>query len=179
MNLIQTLFPGLAALANNVHPLFVHFPIAFWIGAFLLETLAIFRDEKLHGVATWLLHLGTLAAIVTLPTGFIAEYAAAAHAPGAHNASGHHWIHLHRNFMVATTLIGLGVSSYFLWVNRRGIWPFHRFGLLATTALLAVSVALGADRGARLVYEFGVGVHPDRLKPPVEGDAHSDAHSHE
>jgi len=171
MNLIETLFPGWAGL-SNIHPLFVHFPIALWVSALLLEGLAVARNERLHPIATWFLHLGTIAALVTLPTGFAAEQVAVLADPRGHHTPIHQPIHIHRAWMLVTTGIGLGVSAYFFWVDRKLKWPFHRWGLLAATAVLTVLVAMGADRGARLVYEFGVGVRPALLKTaPETGDA--------
>ena len=166
MNLIETLFPGLAGL-SNIHPLFVHFPIAFWLGALLLEGLAVTRDERLHSTAAWFLHLGTLTALVTVPTGFAAEHAAALADPLGHHGPAHQPIHVHRTWMLVTTGVGFCVSAYFVWVDRRLKWPFHRWGLLAATTLLAALVAMGADRGAQLVYEFGIGVRPALLKTPA------------
>jgi len=177
MNFIETLFPGLAGL-SNIHPLFVHFPIAFWTGALLLEGLAVTRDERLHSTAAWFLHLGTLAALVTVPTGFAAEYAAALADPRGHHGPTHQPIHIHRAWMLVTTGVGFCVSAYFFWVDRKSVWPFHRWGLLAATAVLAALVAMGADRGARLVYEFGTGVRPALLKTPAEADNADTGHGH-
>lgn len=39
---MERLLPGLAA-APNIHPLFVHFPIAFWLAALLFCCLALLR----------------------------------------------------------------------------------------------------------------------------------------
>lgn len=169
MDFIKALLPGLAALPN-IHPLFVHFPIAFWIGALLLEGLAVLRDEKLHeklhGVAAWMLHLGTFCAMATALTGIIAEQNIATHDPLGHHGPAHEPIHVHRNWMLMTTALGLVVSGYFCWVQRRGQWASHRKGLLAAAGLLAVMVSLGADRGAQLVYEFGTGVNANVLRVP-------------
>lgn len=69
--MVESLLPGLSAF-QNIHPIFVHFPIAFFLGTLAMEVVAIFRHEKFHLVVTWMLFLGTLSAIMTLPTGFYA-----------------------------------------------------------------------------------------------------------
>ncbi|WDT73508.1 MAG: hypothetical protein MPW17_23090 (plasmid) [Candidatus Manganitrophus sp.] len=118
---METLLPGMAALQNNIHPLLIHFPIAFFLGALAMEGLAVLRDEKFHFAATWMLYLGTLSALVALPTGFIAANIAAATDPRGHDAPGHDYIHIHRNWMVATTAVGILLTGYLLWINQKRI----------------------------------------------------------
>jgi len=85
--MVETLLPGLAAL-HNVHPMFVHFPIAFFLGALAMELVAIWVHERFHFVATWMLYLAALSAVVTATTGFLAMNQIAA-ASGGHAAPGH------------------------------------------------------------------------------------------
>ena len=66
------MLPGLKSMLN-IHPLFVHFPIAFWFGALLFEALAIWRsNNEFHRTAVCLLYLGTLAAFAAAFTGWLA-----------------------------------------------------------------------------------------------------------
>ena len=167
---MDVLFPGMAALKNNIHPLLVHFPIAFFLGALLMEGLAVLRDEKFHFPATCMLYLGTLSAMITLPTGLIAANLVAATDPRGHDAPGHDFIHFHRNWMVAATLMGVFLSGYIFWINQRKKWISHRWGLLVGLILLSAAVALGADRGGRLVFEFGVGINPEIIKEMPRAD---------
>ncbi|MBI3621106.1 MAG: hypothetical protein HY208_02825, partial [Nitrospirae bacterium] len=67
--MMEQILPGLAAL-QNIHPLFVHFPIAFFWGALAMEGAAILVHERFHFAATWMLYLGALSALVTAATGF-------------------------------------------------------------------------------------------------------------
>ena len=56
------MLPGLKSMLN-IHPLFVHFPIAFWFGALLFELLAIWRsNNEFHSTAVRLLNIGTICA---------------------------------------------------------------------------------------------------------------------
>lgn len=172
--MIETVLPGLSAI-QNIHPMFVHFPIAFFLGAFAMEGLAVLRDEKFHLVATWMLYLGTLSAVVTATTGFLAMYQIAA-ASGGHHAPGHEFIHIHRNWMVSVTTIGVLLSIYLFWINKKGRWRFHRWRFFGGLLLLSMLLTLGADRGARLVFEFGRGVNPKVLKATTEGNKHGNGH---
>lgn len=171
--MIETILPGLSAI-QNVHPMLVHFPIAFFLGAVAMEGLAVFRHERFHVVATWMLYLGTLSALVTAPTGFVAMNSIAAAESGGPD---HEFIHVHRNWMVAVTLLGTSLSAYLVWITRRGTWASHRWALFSGLVLLGALVILGADRGARLVFAFGVGVNSEVIREPVpaqeyRGDGH-------
>ncbi|MEW6682661.1 MAG: DUF2231 domain-containing protein [Nitrospirota bacterium] len=57
--MIDTLLPGLAALPN-MHPLLVHFPIAFFCGALVMEGAAVLYSERLHIAATWATSMSTV-----------------------------------------------------------------------------------------------------------------------
>jgi uncharacterized membrane protein len=68
-----TLLPGVQHL-QNIHPLVVHFPIAFLMGAALSYFLSwIFRNQTFATSAFLLLILGTLAAGAAVGTGLYAE----------------------------------------------------------------------------------------------------------
>src|SRR5712691_7234162 len=69
------ILPGLKGMLNH-HPLLVHFPIAFWLGALLFELLAVARSsEEWHRTAVRLLYLGTLTAFAAVGSGLLAEEA--------------------------------------------------------------------------------------------------------
>lgn len=180
---MKILFPGLDALPN-MHPLFVHFPIALFMSALGMEMLAVvLRREKFHIVATYMLYLGAATALLTVITGIGAEFSLAALHPDGHSAPGHNHIHTHKNFMIITTLFGSLLAGYLYWINAKEKWNTHRWGLLVGLIILAGLTAMGSDRGARLVYEFGMGVNPAIIKtqslenhraddPHDEGDDH-------
>lgn len=169
--------PGLFAL-QNIHPMLVHFPIALLLSALAMEALAVLmKDERFHFVATWILYLGTVAAVITVPTGFMAmNQVASAVDSGSHNAPGHDFIHIHRDWMVATTSLAVFLSAYLFWINRKKRWASQRRQFLVGLALLSVLLVLGADRGARLVFEFGTGVNPRAFEATPQTKNHEDAH---
>jgi len=83
MEVFAGMLPGITEMAN-VHPLFVHFPIALLNGFLLMELLGAITDKRsLRSAATWMLYLGTLGAVVTVITGLIAE-SGVGHGAGVH-----------------------------------------------------------------------------------------------
>lgn len=54
----------------NIHPMLVHFPIAFLNGFFLMEVIGfISKREEFRAAARWMLYLGTLGALVAVAAG--------------------------------------------------------------------------------------------------------------
>ena len=148
----------LPAWAPNLHPLIVHFPIAWLIAALAVDVVALVRPR-----ATWtdttaacLYPAGALSAFVAYLTG--RQAAAGVLVPGmAQPIVQDHW-----NWAIATTLYFSAVAAVRLALTLRR----RRLSFAARTA--AVAVGLGgmfllfhtAEQGARLVYEHGVGVAP-------------------
>jgi len=70
---IDRILPGVSHL-QNLHPLFVHFPIAFIYGAALLYLLGWMRaSEPFKWSAFWMLMLGALGVAASVGTGLYAE----------------------------------------------------------------------------------------------------------
>ena len=158
---MKAILPGLNGMLN-VHPIFVHFPIVFWLGALLFEALAVLRpapggaglgsSDELHRTAARLLYLGTLAGLLAVGTGLLAQEAVPEKGPA------HEVVELHETLMLITTSLALGLCmvAFFL---RNNFTPGRRklllLGLLAVAGLLTI----GADRGAQLVYQYGTAVN--------------------
>ena len=157
---MQTLLPGLKA-ALNYHPIFVHFPIVLWLAALLFELLAVWRaNDDMHRTAMRLLYLATLAAGVTLLSGFGAE-------DSVPRGPAHDVVELHQNFMVATSSLSLGLCL-FAFLARKDFTAKFRKLMLLGLAILAVVMTLGVDRGAQLVYQYGAGVNWPAAQQQVE-----------
>ena len=62
-----------------------------------------------------MIYIGTLMAVVTIPTGFLAMNNIAAVDPRDHNAPGHDFIHIHGDWMVSVTLVSNLLSGYLYW----------------------------------------------------------------
>lgn len=153
MGMMDALLPGLAAV-EDLHPLVVHFPIALWSAALLFWVLALRGRDELWYAGRWVLYLGSLTALVAVGTGLWAEDRL------GHDTPGHELVHVHRNFMIAATVLG-GATALLARAMRRRGGAWIRAGLLAALLLTTVVCALGADRGALLVYGHGVGTRAE------------------
>ena len=155
---MEAILPGLKGMLNY-HPLFVHFPIAFWLGALLFEALAVMRSsDELHRMAARLLYLGTLTAFAAAGTGLLAEESVPEAGPA------HDVMELHQKLMLATTSVAVGLCMFAFFMRRRftaGLRKLFLLGLVVLAGLLAV----GSDRGAQLVYQYGVAVNWPKAQP--------------
>lgn len=144
--------PGLRGM-QNYHPLFVHFPIAFWLGALLFELLASRRGkEEFHRAAAWLLYLGTLGALAAVGTGLFAEEAVPETGPARDV------MELHETFMLISTSLAVGLCMLAFFRRRNFTRTLQRL-FFAGLLVLAVLLGLGSDRGAQLVYQYATSVH--------------------
>ena len=71
--MIQNLLPGIEHL-QNIHPLVVHFPLAFLFGSALFYLLALLSSKDAMATTAFsLLIVGTLGAAAAVGTGIYAE----------------------------------------------------------------------------------------------------------
>ena len=150
--MLTTLFPGVQHL-QNIHPLFVHFPIAFLVGAALFYLLAwILRKDHLAITAFWVLILGTISAAATVATGLYAEEGVMIARSVREQLLGHH-----EDLMVTTLCLSVGLA---IWATVAR--PFPKRGRLIFMLVflgLLVVMSFGADYGARMVYDYNAGGH--------------------
>ncbi len=157
--MIDRLLPGVSHL-QNLHPLVVHFPIAFLCGATALYLLAwATRSEKLEWAALWLLILGFLGAALSVGTGLYAG-------PGVMVAKSVRTALLrpHKLLMIAASALTTVLTVWAVVARpmpRRGRALFVA-GLLAIVAL----IAKGADYGGRMVYDYNAG--GDACSQPID-----------
>jgi uncharacterized membrane protein len=147
---MASLLPGAQHL-QNPHPLVVHFPIAFLMGAVFVYFLAWATGrESLAWTALWLLLLGALSAAIAVATGLYAESGVMV-APLVRAAL----LVPHKRFMLGN--VGLGsVIAVWAIVAR----PFPTKGRLLFLFMLLVLLAgltKGADYGGRMVYDYNAG----------------------
>lgn len=146
---------GFAAVKDlfNIHPMFVHFPVAFLPGALLLFGLGIvFKKPELNAAGRVCLYLAVAGALTAVTTGIIAEDSF------PHNATIHHIMGTHETLAwIALGLSGvLGTWSFFHSEHRpKGAWAFLLLLGLANLTIMQV-----ADLGARMVYLEGAAVKP-------------------
>jgi uncharacterized membrane protein len=146
----------LPAWAPNLHPIVVHFPIA-WLTAALIVDLVSFVLPRAAWAATMagiLYPTGAASAWVAYLSG--RQGAANVLIPGmAHALVLDHW-----NWALATTICFTGVAAgRLIFIFLRKPPPFWTRAVLTVGGLAGMLLLFQTgERGARLVYEFGVGV---------------------
>ena len=148
--MLEILLPGVQHL-QNIHPLVIHFPIAFLVGAALFYFLSwIFRNQTFATTAFLLLILGTLAAGAAVGTGLYAEEGVM-----VSRSVREHLLEPHETFMLVTLGLSIVLSVWALIARpfpKKGKWVF----LLLFLVLLGI-MTVGADYGARMVYDYNAG----------------------
>ncbi len=145
--MIQNLLPGIQHL-QNIHPLVIHFPMAFLFGAALFYVLALLSSREIIATTAFsLLIVGTLGAAAAVGTGIYAEPSVIL-APSVRG----HLLEKHEDFMIMTLCVS-AVLTIWAIIAR----PFPRKGralfMLLLFALPGV-MSVGADYGARMVYDY-------------------------
>jgi uncharacterized membrane protein len=150
----------LGYLISWLHPILIHFPIAFFITAVICE-LCGGRGQRifLHECGRFLLVWGCVISLVAFVSGNFAEvFAVRAGTP-------HDPVDLHAIWAMVTTwcFIGLTVTRFFISPSTHPrLFPLYLGGLVLSCGLLIYT----AHQGGCLVYTHGAGVQ-----------AHSEAHA--
>jgi uncharacterized membrane protein len=150
--------------APNIHPLIVHFPIAWWIAAVTVDLIALMlpRAAWARATASILYPAGAVSAGLAYLTGRRA--AATVLTPGmAYPIILQHW-----NWALITTLSFTLIALIRLWVQLKSPQPSRWMRAALAVAALAALASLfqTGERGARLVFEHGVGVSMSGVSPP-------------
>jgi len=169
--LIALFLPGIAAL-DNIHPMLVHFPIAFLSVFFVLDVAgSLANKQEWRQVASWLLYFGTFSALFTVVAGFTAATTV------AHGDDVHDIMERHKQF-------GLWVLGFSLvltaWRAKTGALPrggANNFFLILA-ALMCGLLFLGADLGGLMVYRFGVAVESVPIGEKADQHPHGQGHQH-
>jgi uncharacterized membrane protein len=167
--IFSTLMPGISNM-DNIHPLLVHFPIAFLSTFFILDMVGtLAKKQHWRNIASWLLYLGAVSAIFTVTAGFIAAGSV------AHGDEVHAIMERHEHFGVSVLSLAILLS---LWRMKSGgvIQGGANSFFLILAALLCGLMVLGADLGGLMVYKYGVAVKA--VQAPVT-DVHEHEHVHE
>jgi uncharacterized membrane protein len=137
---------------ENIHPLLVHFPIAFLSAFFVVDVIGVLaKKAQWRYVASWLLYLGSIAAVFTVMAGLSAADSV------EHNEDVHEIMERHEHIGIAVLSLSLFLSA---WRLKR--WGLHSKGgntvFLCLSGVLCVLLSLGADLGGLMVYQQGVSV---------------------
>lgn len=160
---------------QNLHPLLVHFPIAFLLGSVVAALLAHANGRPgAHLVARALLYAGTLAAALTALNGFFSAQAVAPVA-GMREVIAEHQTFAYVLLALACFLSGWSLVSW----RRRRLPPKPAALWLGGQAALLALLVLTAMEGGELVHELGVGTKLTApggpLHDPAAGDAPVDS----
>lgn len=157
----------------NVHPMVVHFVIAF----LLTSTLAFAAIQmapkqsvwraSLKSAADWMFCFGVIAAIAAVAAGLQAYYTV------AHDGPSHAAMTVHRNIAIPTAAAFVLLGGW-RWTRRKE-FPSVIFSLAMLIA--AGGLATTAWWGGRLVYGHGLGVMRMPQPEGPEGPGHQ--HEHE
>lgn len=151
----------------NLHPLFVHFPIALLLGAVAFYFLGlILKKEELLGAGKWALFAGVLGAAVSVWSGLEAAETV------FHDAEIHKIMMAHQYTGIAILVLSAALSLWVI-VSKKAM-PSTRILFLGMLLLLSGLIAQAADFGGRMVYGKGVGVG---LKSMMAGMGNHAEHS--
>lgn len=150
-DMFSSIFPGIAAL-DNIHPLLVHFPIAFLTGFFILDLLGTFTNKAVwRSAASAMLYFGTIGAALTVATGLQAADSV------AHGGSVHGIMETHRKIGISILSLSVVLSFWRLFAGSMIRGAANGLFLLLS-AILCGLIIIGADLGGLMVYEYGVAV---------------------
>ncbi len=146
-----------AELMGQFHPMLIHFPIAFWCVAFVVDLIAFCRgDERLGKFSLALLCLGTVISGFTGVSGIMAQVVEVRRGIPEDPTEYHErWALLTMGWFIAVTLFRL----YYGPASARWI----RWSLLASFAVGIAMLAYTAHHGGELVQTYGAtvqGVEP-------------------
>ncbi len=159
--------------APNVHPLIVHFPIALLFAAALVDVVSLgirLRYPTVRHAAVGLYVLGAMAAVVTFFTGRSASDGVDLPVTAVSAVNAHaDWALWTVWVFGLYALVRLGVAFW----KRSGDLAVHLpLALVGVAALFLVQQT--AERGAKLVFLYGVGVQAVDIENPTRHD--HDAH---
>jgi len=162
------LMPGISSM-DNIHPLLVHFPLAFLSTFFALDVIAtLAKKQHWRNIASWLLYFGTVGAVFTVIAGFIAANSV------AHGDDVHAIMERHEHLGVSVLSLAVLLSAWRLksgGVIQGGANSFF----LSLAGLLSVLMMLGADLGGLMVYKYGVAVKAAQVS---DVGVHEHRHDH-
>jgi uncharacterized membrane protein len=174
--LFSSILPGISGM-ENIHPLLVHFPIAFLSAFFAVDLIAtIAKKPQWRNAASWFLYFGALSAIFTVIAGFNAAETV------AHGEDVHEIMQHHEHIGLSILSLSLGLSA---WRLKSGalITGWTNSFFLALSVLLFGLIVQGADLGGLMVYQYGVAVKT--AQPLVTGitlqptDTSTQTHEHD
>jgi uncharacterized membrane protein len=156
---LERFLPGLGHV-QNIHPLFVHFPVALLLTASLFYLIAwIGGHEAIKWTAFWVLILGAISAAAALATGLYAG-------PGVMISESvrEQLLRHHMRIMIAMSVL-TGILA--IWAIAARPMPLRgRIIFMLGLLVVVVLISIGADLGSEMVYGYNAG--GDACPQPIE-----------
>jgi len=170
-DIFALIMPGITEM-TNVHPLLVHFPIAFLSSFFIIDFMgSVLKKTNWRTVASGLLYLGTVSVLFAVIAGFIAADSVS-HAKNVH-------VIMERHKILGLSVLSLAfILSGWRLLTREQIKGVANIFHLILSALLSILITLGADLGGLMVYKYGVSVETTMDKMEDAFQEHSHNHNH-
>ncbi len=132
---------------QNIHPLFVHFPIVLLLLGLLFEIgYIIFKKELYNSFAAVLLVLAAIAFVAAATTGWIAAHTV------PHPDEAHELMETHETLQLTAGGITVFIALWIIFFKHK-----LRVLRLIVTIVAAGIMIVGAIYGGELVYNYGVG----------------------
>lgn len=135
----------------KLHPALVHFPVALFVSALLMEVASFLPHRKKDAFHRSAVHLYVLACVLAP----LAVWTGLKEAAQEHLK--HPVVNLHRNFALTTLWVSWAGAVLLGLVHKR-FQKYFRLVFVVFILLTAALVTLAAYNGGRLVYEYGIGV---------------------
>lgn len=150
-DIFPAILPGISAM-QNIHPLFVHYPIAL-LSVFFLVDLAgsLAKKSNWRSVASWLLYLGSIFAGLTMIAGLIAADTV------PHSEAVHEIMENHEHLGISIFLLSAILSVWRL-IAKTAMQGATNYLYLFFGGLLCLLLVFAADLGGLMVYKHGVAV---------------------
>ncbi len=138
-------------MKHPIHPMLVHFPVATWFLATLGDIASLFTHEQVGWVAGVLLVIGTMTALLAMVTGLVELGKIDSQSPAANIANQH--------MILILTSWSFYAVSLFLRLDGTQLEQPGSLAIASSVAGLIFLCSAGW-MGGKLVYEYGVGIHP-------------------
>jgi uncharacterized membrane protein len=149
----------------EIHPILIHFPIAFVLGGVLLSAYAWRRGRlDLERTALVLLVTGIGTGLLAGAAGFLAFFTV----PESHTELAHRLMYWHLGFMLGSLLIFITLA----WVRWRHRAELPGVGSQLLMWLTTAIFIVGAALGGHIVYHGGAGIEPDLMRPGLHEEHH-------
>jgi len=136
-------------LPPHLHPMIVHFPIALFLVALVLDISSfITKKETFHQSALTLYVIAALMTPLVVRTGIW---------EATKIGLSHPLLDKHRTFALWTMWTSL-MSLPLLWLIKKEAAKYFRILFLVFLIATSILVSIGADKGGRMVFEYGVGI---------------------